>query len=76
MRRMLVILLTLLILLGAGMARAEETTMSVMDTILSFKQEIPGASALDNLAIRARQELGTGIRQVTWRWEQGKFSRR
>ena len=73
MRRMLVILLTLLILLGAGMARAEETTMSVMDTILSFKQEIPGKAALDNLAIRDRQELGTGIRQVTWRWEQGKF---
>ena len=65
MRRMLAILLTLLML--PGMARAEETTMSVMDTILSFKQEIPGASALDNLAIRARQELGTGIRQVTWR---------
>ena len=41
MRRMLAILLTLLML--PGMARAEETTMSVMDTILSFKQEIPGA---------------------------------
>ena len=54
MRRMLAFLLTLLIL--PGMARAEETTMSVMDTILSFKQEIPGKAALDNLAIRARHE--------------------
>ena len=63
MRRMLAILLTLLML--PGMARAEETTMSVMDTILSFKQEIPGASALDNLAIRARQELGTGTVSYT-----------
>lgn len=73
MRRILAGTLSLALSLGGGAALAQEQPQ-VMQTVLSLEAACPDQSQLEDIAIRAREELGIPIREVTYAWQQGKFS--
>lgn len=74
MRRLTARLLAaVLMLFAVSGAAAEGDAMDVMQTILSLKEEFPDKAVFQDIAIRARKELGTPVRQITYRWEQGRF---
>lgn len=72
--RILLVALCAALLVSGGAAENAESGMTVMETITSFKNSIPDASALDNLAIRAKKELGMPIRALDFSWNAGKFT--
>lgn len=72
--RVLIPLLCALLLVSGVQAENAESEMTVMETITAFRTAVPDAAALDDLAIRAKRELGMPVRELDLCWNAGKFT--
>ncbi len=76
MRALILFLLTAALACAAGAPALalDGGGEDVMETLLSFKKEIPRKDALKDIAIRSKIAYGTPLKSAAWRFQGGKFT--